>query len=332
MKKSVSVIVPMYNNKKEIHFILDDLFAQTFENVEFIFVNDGSTDGTYELVQQYIDLKNDSRFRLFSQANAGVSIARNTGLEHAHGDYIIFVDSDDRVDKDFVYTYYSHIKKNNCDVNFFSIYKIANTSNKQVCEKIDYSTEINEVGIDVEKFISLLANKRAWGYVPSYISKRTLWNDSSFNPKVKYQEDLLALVEMLILNSKDKMKICISDSPKYYYVQRVESALHRMRSEDYLQFITVDNLLLQDAKKYNLSKSTMKNLNAIKAESLIQLVSRSLFQNDVQNYNVGRKLFIKTVFKGTYPAKLAVKRYLQMLLLLFNQKGLIKKLFAKNLK
>lgn len=96
----VTVIVPVYNVEKYLMRCLDSVVNQTYRNLEIILVNDGSTDGSGEICRQYE--RRDSRIRLFAQENGGLSAARNTGLDHMRGEYIVFVDSDDYISLSFV--------------------------------------------------------------------------------------------------------------------------------------------------------------------------------------------------------------------------------------
>lgn len=96
----VSVIIPVYNVEKYLARCLDSVVAQTYQNLEIILVNDGSTDASGEICRQYG--QSDSRIRLFTQENQGLSAARNTGLDHMNGEYIVFVDSDDYISVHFV--------------------------------------------------------------------------------------------------------------------------------------------------------------------------------------------------------------------------------------
>ncbi|MDR0535802.1 MAG: glycosyltransferase [Puniceicoccales bacterium] len=97
----VSVIVPVYNVECYLRECLDSLLGQTFRDFEVVLVNDGSTDGSLRICEEYCERAPDV-FRLFSQKNGGLSSARNTGLERALGEYVCFVDSDDWVSSDFL--------------------------------------------------------------------------------------------------------------------------------------------------------------------------------------------------------------------------------------
>src|SRR6478736_7892917 len=91
----VSVVVPIYNVEHYLRDCLESLATQTFEDLQVVMVDDGSTDGSAAIAQEFAE--RDPRFTLVSQANGGLSAARNTGIESATGELLAFVDSDDVV-------------------------------------------------------------------------------------------------------------------------------------------------------------------------------------------------------------------------------------------
>lgn len=95
----LSIIIPVYNKEEKIVRCLDSLRTIEASDIEVIIVNDGSTDNTKSVCQKYLNL--DSRFRLINQDNAGVSSARNTGLDYSKGKYVGFVDADDEITSDY---------------------------------------------------------------------------------------------------------------------------------------------------------------------------------------------------------------------------------------
>lgn len=100
MEAKISVIVPIYNVEKYLARCLDSVVGQTFRDIEIICVNDGSTDKSLSIAEQYA--KKDGRISLINQENKGLSAARNVGMRIARGKYISFVDSDDWIDLDFL--------------------------------------------------------------------------------------------------------------------------------------------------------------------------------------------------------------------------------------
>ena len=110
----VSIIVPVYNVEKYLRKCLDSLINQTLKDIEIICINDGSTDKSLEILEEY---KNrDSRIILLNQENSGQSIARNNGIKKATGEYIGFVDPDDWVENNMIKCLIDEIKSEKVDL------------------------------------------------------------------------------------------------------------------------------------------------------------------------------------------------------------------------
>lgn len=113
----VSVIVPVYNAEKYLRETLDCLSAQTLRDVEVIAVNDGSADNTQAIINEYCSMVSDDIvFKSLNQQNAGVSAARNNGLEAATGEFVVFLDSDDLLSQGSLEAFYSALKERGADV------------------------------------------------------------------------------------------------------------------------------------------------------------------------------------------------------------------------
>lgn len=108
----ISIIIPLYNNKKYIVNCIESIFSQNYEDIEVIIIDDGSTDGSYELVKsKYLS---NERVNIIKQTNKGPSAARNRGLLHATGKWIVFLDSDDELEREALNIAVSNIKE--CDL------------------------------------------------------------------------------------------------------------------------------------------------------------------------------------------------------------------------
>lgn len=114
MKPEISIIVPVYNVEKYLQQCLDSILAQSFENFEVILVNDGSTDSSGEICSLYT--KKDNRIKIYHKKNGGVSSARNIGVKLCTGKYILFVDSDDYILKDYCEKLLKISQKSNSDI------------------------------------------------------------------------------------------------------------------------------------------------------------------------------------------------------------------------
>ena len=108
----VSIIVPVYNAEKYLHKCLCSIRSQTMTDFECLIINDGSSDSSQSICEEFI--KKDSRFKLFTQSNLGVSAARNLGLDNANSDWVTFIDADDYVSNDYLDNFFMY---NNCQTN-----------------------------------------------------------------------------------------------------------------------------------------------------------------------------------------------------------------------
>lgn len=142
--EKISVIAPVYNVAPYLKQCLDSIVNQTYRNLEIILVNDGSTDNSLEICQQYA--KEDKRIRVISQKNAGVSAARNAGIDISNGKYLTFVDPDDwYVSPSSIADLYKLLKNMNADIsigNFNTYDEIKQTSYVHV-----FTDHFKQIGI-----------------------------------------------------------------------------------------------------------------------------------------------------------------------------------------
>ena len=109
----ISIIVPVYNVEKYLCKCLDSLLHQIYQDFEVLMVDDGSQDSSGKICDKYAE--NYSHFQVIHKKNTGLGMARNTGMEYATGEYILFIDSDDYLDDDFLVKIYDTLKSNYCD-------------------------------------------------------------------------------------------------------------------------------------------------------------------------------------------------------------------------
>jgi len=142
----VSIIVPVYNSEKTLVRCINSILKQQYKNTEIILVNDGSTDNSLSICQEYA--KMDSRIVVIDKPNTGVSDTRNTGISHASGKYLQFVDSDDWISENATKVLVDKINETNCDMVIAGFYRVINGRKS---EKSNIST--NKV-MDKKEFIS----------------------------------------------------------------------------------------------------------------------------------------------------------------------------------
>ena len=119
--EKVSIIVPVYNSEKYLGNCLETLVNQTYKNIEILLINDGSKDNSLSICEDYRD--KDERIKLFSIPNSGVSTARNLGIDHATGDFVTFVDSDDWIEKNAIEFGVEKASASEADIVIWSYFK-----------------------------------------------------------------------------------------------------------------------------------------------------------------------------------------------------------------
>lgn len=200
-----TLIIPVYNVEKYLDRCLNSIINQSYKDLEIILINDGSTDNSLDICYKYAT--NDPRIKVFNQENQGVACARNIGLENATGDYLMFIDSDDYIERDAVEIINKCLTSNNYDLLIFN-YKILNSSTGKI-EEIKYNI-LDKYPLE---YIIQKESLMVRGYLWNKIFKRECIT-KKFNKKHIYMEDLCFVEENL--NNFKKFQI-IYDSPYYIY-------------------------------------------------------------------------------------------------------------------
>lgn len=132
----ISVVIPVYNGEKYIEKTINSIIKQEYKNIEILVINDGSVDDTAQVVTRLVE--KDNRLRLINKKNAGVSTARNVGIDHSKGKYIAFVDGDDLVTEDYISHLYSVMAHNDVEIvasttmDYYSSEKPTNETNVKI--------------------------------------------------------------------------------------------------------------------------------------------------------------------------------------------------------
>lgn len=215
----VSVIVPVYNVCQYLEKCIESICAQSYENLEIILVDDGSTDSSGNICEKFAI--QDRRIKVFHIENQGVSVARNVALDFCHGDYISFVDSDDWLEKDFIAMALETIQEYDADIYASGFYRAYNSVKKLPCTLDQYKV-YDGVGF-LDDFLTQPVSKQlicwcVWGKV----FRRHLWSEVRFNKNLKIGEDALALCDVLKLSRK----IIYTNHLNYNYYYRVTSAIN----------------------------------------------------------------------------------------------------------
>lgn len=234
----ISVIIPVYNCGKFILRCVDSLKKQSYENLQIILVDDGSSDDTPSVCDDLT--KQDSRIIVIHKPNGGVSSARNAGIRVASGEYITFADADDYMNPDHIMTLYNLIQKYKCDVAVCSyLTENENGSTKPECLAHSY----NEVFYGHDSAVcELLAGGAVGGYVWNKLYRRELLDDIEFSGDIKILEDLLFNYNVF----KNVQSMVFTDSKSYHYIQRGQSAMHREFGEEHIKMVETARFICDD--------------------------------------------------------------------------------------
>lgn len=215
-KVLVSIIVPVYNVKRYVSKCLDSLVNQTYANVEIILVDDGSTDGSGEICDEYE--KKYANILVIHQKNKGLSGARNTGIAVAKGEYVTFVDSDDFVTLDFIEYLFGMIKSYKADMSICSSYKFFVGSERKNEKEKDAKIKIFNAQNALE---NMLYRKDITAYACGKMYSLRLFETIRF-PEGQLFEDLNTIYKVIARCDR----ICWSSAEKYYYLQRENSIVN----------------------------------------------------------------------------------------------------------
>lgn len=236
MNSLISIIVPVYNTENYLEKCLLSLVNQTYKNIEIIIIDDGSPDNSMNIIQKFVLA--DNRAKVISQKNQGLSGARNTGINNANGDYIMFIDSDDWIEIDTCEKAINASEKYNADVVFWSYIKEFSNSQKDnyLFDKTEIIWSEKNINQLSRRMVGLvgdeLANPQsidnlvtAWGK----LYKKSVIGDVRFtDTKIIGTEDALFNIEVFLgINSA----VYIPDLLSHYRKDNESSLTHNYKEK-----------------------------------------------------------------------------------------------------
>lgn len=290
MDPIISIIVPIYNVGKYLPKCIESILNQTFKNFELILVNDGSTDNSGVVCDDYA--KKDTRIKIIHKSNGGVSSARNAGLYVAKGEYIGFVDPDDYIDKNMYEKLYRLCIDNNSDIAICRFNREINRKiqNKESTEEI---IELNNMEAMNELF---KGNLYRFSLCNKLFSKKC-FNDVLF-PEERIHEDLSTTYK-LFANSKKAVYINYCG---YIYVRRENSILTSTYNEKRLQaFIAWDEIIeFIDKNYYEIIEQVIATFTYWCVDNILYILNqvnnskkKNNYLNIIQKYTTKYYIYIK---------------------------------------
>lgn len=239
----VSVIVPVFNALPYLREALDSVVHQTYRNLEILIVDDGSTDGSGEVCDEY---RKDPRVQVLHQANQGPSVARNAGLDRMSGDVVAFLDSDDALYPDMVQTMLAVMERNAADI------VIGGYAQFHVAERMDANLPSKLVGYQEERLtsrdaIGALVEGRISHYPWNKLYAREVWQGIRFPEERRAYEDIFTIYRvfrqarsLMTMPGKQVMRRIRAGS--LTHVNSVKHIRDRMEAYEELEQFLKDNI------------------------------------------------------------------------------------------
>ncbi|HEM6089882.1 TPA: glycosyltransferase family 2 protein [Streptococcus suis] len=214
LKDLVSIIVPIYNVEKFLPRCIESICNQTYENIEILLINDGSTDESEQICVDF--MARDPRIRYFLKENGGLSDARNYGIERACGKYLAFIDSDDFVESDFILRLYDALVQQNASVAIAGFSKV--DENGTILKKEQLENE--ELVLTGREVCKKLHSEKGQVFVVAWnkLYKKELFTNLKYAKGKLHEDEYLAYQLFYEIE-----RIAIVEECLYYYVERRES-------------------------------------------------------------------------------------------------------------
>ena len=256
----ISVIIPVYNVEKYLRECVDSVLNQTYDNFEIILIDDGSTDSSGKICDEYAC--NDARITVVHKENGGLSSARNAGAEKASGKYIYYLDSDDYIDNETFSSLVKNAEENSSDIVFFSAFSFIDgggEAKQNYVYKNEYKTDSGR-----NVFDRLIKNGEFHSAVPLLFFKNEFIkkNGLSFIDGM-YHEDMIYTFEAFMSAS------CVSYINECFYKRRyrADSIMTSRKSEKYFN----------DMSRVYYTVSEYKKTNSVESEAVDKYIARCAF-------------------------------------------------------
>lgn len=254
--KKLSIIIPIYNAEKYLGKCLESAIGQDYKNIEFICVNDGSTDSSFSILNEYA--KKDSRIVVINQKNSGESAARNTGIKECTGDYIAFLDCDDWIEQEMYTVLISSMEEFNVDI-------VTSGWMKEYADRtviMKNKEKISDKIFDRDRFLFYIYNRDAYqefAYIWNKLYKREMLFDKYgqwilFDESLQLGADVLFLAR-IALNAKSVYHL---DKTFYHYRQRMDSGSHTIDLRRRMDWLSAYENVISLFEHENIDQNILK--------------------------------------------------------------------------
>lgn len=296
LNKKISVIVPVYNTEQYVERCIRSILAQTYENLEIICVDDGSTDKSGSILDKMS--KEDDRLHVIHNKKSGVGISRNIAMQKATGDYYGFVDSDDYVASDMYRKLLEAIEENNTDIVTCSYYfdydgKIEIAKNER---------EVPSFPMKMKTFLQYVWERDVYKGVANYLwtklfRKKLIKNDNG-ELLDKFGDEFSATDLIFSVKICGRAEdIIYIDDPLYYYMQRSDSIVHNSLTQmKTLSWVKAYEQVLDIYQEQGIQKEIMEMVQRMYVYRCAKVLEEAIKQNDTD-----KKILLRNKIKEYFP-------------------------------
>lgn len=249
----VSLIVPIYGVEKYIEKFASTALGQTYDNIQFVFVNDGTKDASMDVLNALIEKEFSHRkddILIINKVNEGLPLARKTGLDNATGEYILFADSDDWMELDAVQKVMAKADETDADIIYFDLVK-------EYGDRTSYKAEREYTSETKADFIVNMFNYKSFGYTVTKCFKRRIYTDNViYIPKLGMHEDIYLMSQII---HYAQSLVHMPEALYHYRKDNPASFCSQSRSQRHITS-TINLLDLYEHYKDNLKGSPIENV------------------------------------------------------------------------
>ncbi|WP_127848324.1 glycosyltransferase [Lacticaseibacillus hulanensis] len=292
-KKSItaSIVVPVFNVESELEELLNQIDFNYFKSFELIFVDDGSTDNSSDILRDFAATYPEENLQVIVKRNGGLSSARNIGLEKASGVYVWFVDADDLLNVSQLNNIIEVLSREKPDILQFNYTQFNDASNMTM----DYYSQLKYTHLSSQEFASKLVKQEFGNFAWAHIVKRTIYIDNNirFPEGVDFED--IATTYRLCCNSES---IIYTDMVLYYYRQRSGSIMRTPNIKSMRDLLIVASMIEHD-KQTNILQSDKQGLVEMVLSTAINRTFEGAQNSEVKRIRKqGEKMYLFSDFEN----------------------------------
>lgn len=325
-KNQISIIIPIYNIREQyLRECIGSIQEQTMQNIEIILINDGSTNNSGIICEEYAE--KDQRIKVIHQNNKGVSAARNRGIDEASSEWIIFIDPDDWVETNMCENVYKCIAKNNTDILIFTF--VLNSSDKEIPHYYGDIEEFEFKSSDHELLQLSIMNSYS-GFNPLVVG--SIWakvfkKDFLNKNKIRFLEDLPKTQDLIfcLYALEGAEKITYLNQAFYHYRMNEDSICHKYNPNIY-EYVS---RVIKESQRFVNDYNKNDQFEEAQYNMILKLFSENMHLdffsiNNLNTYLYKRKKFISILGSDPYKTALMNIKFFQ-----YTTKGKIKMMLIK---